>query len=330
MNPLISVIIPIYKVEDYLNECVQSVIHQTYKNLEIILVDDGSPDKCPQMCDNYAKQDNRIIVIHKRNGGLSDARNAGLKQASGDFVCFVDSDDFIDVTMCEKLLEYQQESNADIVSCMFSWYVDGDIQAYPWLSKGYKEKRTLFLHDYFIDAIDRVVDPSVCNKLFKRSIITETFVKGKINEDFLFFYYTTKAHPKATAILTTQRLYNYRKRIGSICNNNYRLRIAELHNFHDVTIDSASWSDSVKLALEKQYVYGLYQMLITFLDDKALRKEHSNDWHWVRGAFNKINNDRIVSILCSNKLGILLLKKTPWFYKSYCNTIVKLKNIMTL
>lgn len=328
MTPLISVIIPIYKVEDYLDECVQSVIHQTYKNLEIILVNDGSPDKCPQICDEYAKLDNRIIVIHKKNGGLSDARNAGLKQATGDFISFVDSDDFIDTTMYEKMLEYQQESDADIVSCMFSWYVNGDIQAYPWLSKGYKEKRTLFLHDYFIDAIDRVVDPSVCNKLFKRSIITETFVKGKINEDFLFFYYTTKAHPKATAILTTQRLYNYRKRIGSICNNNYRLRIAELHNFHDVTIDSASWSDSVKLALEKQYVYGLYQMLITFLDDKELRKKHGDDWYWVRRAFNKIDDDRIINILCTNKLGVFLLKKIPWLYKDYCNAIMKIKKIV--
>lgn len=328
MNPLISVIIPIYKVEDYLNECVQSVIHQTYKNLEIILVDDGSPDKCPQMCDNYAKQDNRIIVIHKRNGGLSDARNAGLKQASGGFVCFVDSDDFIDVTMCEKLLEYQQESNADIVSCMFSWYVNGDIQAFPWFTMGYKEKHTLFLHNYFMDAVGKQVDNCVCNKLFKRSIITEVFTVGKINEDFLFFYYTTKAHPKATVVLTTQKLYYYRKRIGSTCDDSYRLRMAELHNFHDVTIDAAFWSNSLEFSLEKQYLYALYQMLITFLDDKELRKKHGDDWYWVRRAFNKIDDDRIISILCTNKLGVFLLKKIPWLYKDYCNAIMKIKKIV--
>lgn len=330
MTPLISIIIPIYKVEDYLDECVQSVIHQTYKNLEIILVDDGSPDKCPQMCDEYAELDNRIIVIHKKNGGQSDARNAGLEHASGDFICFVDSDDFIDVTMCEQLLRYQQESDADIVSCMFSWYVNGDIQAFPWFTMGYKEKHTLFLYDYFIDAVGKQVDSFLWNKLFKRSVITETFVPGRINEDFLFFYYTTKVHPKVTVVLTTQKLYYYRKRIGSTCDDNYRLRMAELHNFQDITIDAASWSDSLMFKLEKQYVYALYQMLMTFLDDEALRKEHSDDWYWVRGAFNKINNDRIVSILCSNNLGVFLLKKVPWFYKSYCNAIVKIKNIMTL
>ena len=330
MNPLISIIITIYKVEDYLDECVQSVIHQTYKNLEIILVDDGSPDRCPQMCDKYAKLDNRIIVIHKKNGGQSDARNAGLKQATGDFLCFVDSDDFIDVTMCEQMLRYQQESDADIIGCMFSWYEDGEIKAFPWLNKGYKEKHKLTLHDFFMDAVRQKLDWSTCNKFFKRSILTETFVTGRIYEDFLFLYYTTKAHPKAMIVLTTQKLYNYRKRIGSSCDDRYRLRMAELHSFHDVTIDSDSWSKSLKFALEKHYVYALYQMLITFLDDKALRKEHSDDWYWVRGAFNKINNDRIVSILCSNNLGVFLLKKVPWFYKSYCNAIVKIKNIMTL
>ena len=94
-NELISVIVPIFKVEDYLRKCVDSVINQTYKNLEIILVDDGSPDNCPKICDEYANQDSRIKVIHKENGGLSDARNAGMKIAKGEYVSFIDSDDYI-------------------------------------------------------------------------------------------------------------------------------------------------------------------------------------------------------------------------------------------
>ena len=95
MNSLISVIVPIYNVEKYLDKCVDSIINQTYKNLEIILVDDGSPDNCPQMCDDYAKKDSRIRVVHKENGGLSDARNAGMKVATGEYVSFIDSDDYI-------------------------------------------------------------------------------------------------------------------------------------------------------------------------------------------------------------------------------------------
>ena len=100
MEKKISIIIPVYKVEKYLDKCVESVVNQTYKNLEIILVDDGSPDNCPKMCDEWAEKDKRIKVIHKENGGLSDARNFGIEKATGDYLMFLDSDDYLDVTTC--------------------------------------------------------------------------------------------------------------------------------------------------------------------------------------------------------------------------------------
>ena len=102
-EPLISVIIPVYKVEKYLNKCVDSVLNQTYKNLEIILVDDGSPDKCPEICDEYAKKDDRIKIIHKQNGGLSDARNVGIEKSTGEYITFIDSDDYVDSNYIEQL-----------------------------------------------------------------------------------------------------------------------------------------------------------------------------------------------------------------------------------
>ena len=100
----LSVIIPVYQVEATLNRCVESVIGQTFTDLEVILVDDGSPDSCPQKCDEWAEKDSRIHVIHKNNGGLSDARNAGLNMATGDYITFVDSDDYIDSRMYEELI----------------------------------------------------------------------------------------------------------------------------------------------------------------------------------------------------------------------------------
>ena len=100
---LISVIVPVYKVEPYLNKCIESIVNQTYKNLEIILVDDGSPDNCPAICDSWAEKDSRIKVIHKENGGLSDARNAGMVHATGEYIAFVDSDDYIDPEMYQSL-----------------------------------------------------------------------------------------------------------------------------------------------------------------------------------------------------------------------------------
>ena len=115
LNPQISIIVPIYKVEKELGRCVNSLRHQTLKNIEIILVDDGSPDKCPQMCDEYAKQDNRIKVIHKVNGGLSDARNDGLMQARGQYILFVDSDDYIRHNACEILYSNAAKDYLDIV-----------------------------------------------------------------------------------------------------------------------------------------------------------------------------------------------------------------------
>lgn len=114
MNPLISVIIPVYKVEKYISKCIKSVLKQTYTELEIILVDDGSPDQCGELCDEYAKTDPRIKVIHKRNGGLSDARNAGMKIAHGEYLAFIDSDDWIERDYFEVLYRLLKDYDADL------------------------------------------------------------------------------------------------------------------------------------------------------------------------------------------------------------------------
>ena len=113
-NDLVSVIVPIYKVEEYLRECVDSIINQTYKNLEIILVDDGSPDKCGEICDEYARNDSRITVYHKENGGLSDARNYGIDRCNGEYITFVDSDDVLKSNFVETLMGLIEEYDADV------------------------------------------------------------------------------------------------------------------------------------------------------------------------------------------------------------------------
>ena len=113
-QPLVSVIVPIYKVEPYLRRCLDSIVKQTYTNLEIILVDDGSPDGCPQICDEYAARDKRIVVIHKDNGGLSDARNAGLDICKGEYISFIDSDDWVANIYIEAMLKATITNNAEI------------------------------------------------------------------------------------------------------------------------------------------------------------------------------------------------------------------------
>lgn len=127
-SPQISIIIPVYNVEQYLDKCIQSILNQTLRDIEIILVDDGSPDSCPKMCDEYAKKDNRIKVIHKKNAGLGFARNSGLEIATGEYVAFVDSDDFIDTTMYEHLYNEAQNKHLDTVYCSWKkYYNDNDI-----------------------------------------------------------------------------------------------------------------------------------------------------------------------------------------------------------
>lgn len=116
MNPMISIIVPVYKVEEYIDRCVNSLIKQTYKNIEIILVDDGSPDECPILCDQYASTDSRIHVVHKVNGGLSDARNKGIEASTGEYILFVDSDDYIDLDTCEKFVNLIGKSKPEIVT----------------------------------------------------------------------------------------------------------------------------------------------------------------------------------------------------------------------
>ena len=121
LNELISVIVPVFKVEAYLAKCIESIRCQTYSNFELILVDDGSPDGSPQICDDYAAVDDRIRVIHKNNRGLSSARNAGLDIAQGEFICFIDSDDYIKPEYLETLLTLQRKNNADLVICEYDY-----------------------------------------------------------------------------------------------------------------------------------------------------------------------------------------------------------------
>lgn len=126
-NYKISVIIPVYNVEKYLRECVDSVLGQTYKNIEVILVDDGATDSCPQICDDYANQDNRIKVVHKENGGLSDARNFGIDASTGDYIIFIDSDDYWDSdTAVEHIVDIIDKEHKDIVLFFFKYFYEDE------------------------------------------------------------------------------------------------------------------------------------------------------------------------------------------------------------
>lgn len=217
MAGTISVIIPVYKVEEYLDESVASVLAQTYRDLEIILVDDGSPDRCPFMCDEWASKDSRIKVIHKENGGLSDARNAGIDIATGEYIAFVDSDDWIMPEMYEHMMNALIKENADICAC-------GIMTCRPdrkvcWGCKEYLcgDSET-FLGLLYNDTHYPV---AAWNKLYKRKCWENLrFPKGKICEDAFTTYRLLDSAERIVQI--PEYLYCYRIRPQSIMTASFR------------------------------------------------------------------------------------------------------------
>lgn len=212
-QPLLSVIVPIYKVEKYLDRCVESIVNQTYKHLEIILVDDGSPDNCPQICDSWAEKDNRIKVVHKENGGLSDARNAGMRNATGEVVSFIDSDDWIELDMFEKMLSQMEQDNSDIVSCGVKWVEEnGKLLRNDTVD----QNETLDTHSAMSELInDGKLKQHVWNKIYKTELIKDIpFEKGKYHED-VFWSYQIVGKAKKVSIIK-ESFYNYVQRTNSI------------------------------------------------------------------------------------------------------------------
>lgn len=212
-QPLISVIVPIYNVKEYLDRCVESIVNQTYKNIEIILVDDGSPDNCPQMCNEWAEKDTRINVIHKENGGLSDARNAGLKIATGEIVSFIDSDDWIELDMFEKMLNRMIEDDSDIVSCGVKWVEeDGNVIRDVTVSND----EVLDMQSAMKELLnDGKLKQHVWNKIYKFDLIKDVpFEKGKYHED-VFWSYQIVGRAKKVSVVK-ESFYNYVQRSNSI------------------------------------------------------------------------------------------------------------------
>ena len=219
---LISVIVPIYKVEAYLDRCVQSIVDQSYKNLEIILVDDGSPDRCPEMCESWAKKDPRIHVVHKKNGGLSDARNAGMAIATGKFITFLDSDDWIDPNMYELLYQRINEDHSDISACgVEMFWEDGSRDPCMLTAPG----NHVLDQRQAMSAIlqESLLKQPVWYKLYKADLIRDLlFPVGKYHED-AFWSYLAIARAKCVSVFDTP-CYHYAQRKGSIMGESYSLR----------------------------------------------------------------------------------------------------------
>lgn len=219
---LISIIVPVYGVEKYLNKCVESLINQKNVEIEIILVDDGSPDKCPEICDLWAKKDQRIKVIHKENGGLSDARNAGLKIAKGQYIAFVDSDDWIDYSLYHTLLETLKRTKSDIASCKIEKVWEN--KEIPFIENNSCEYKLYDSEKALTELItDGDVQQVVWNKLYRRNVLSDIlFEVGKYNEDE---FWTYQVLGNANRIVVVDYVgYYYLQRNSSIMGSAYSLK----------------------------------------------------------------------------------------------------------
>lgn len=272
--PLITVVVPIFKVEKYLDECVQSIICQTYQNLEIFLVDDGSPDRCGEMCDDYAKKDYRISVIHQKNKGLSGARNSAIDICRGEYITFVDSDDWISPDMIEQLYNSLILEGAQM-SCTSpeSFYEDGACSV-----RKDSEEILVYTKEKALDCFlfNDYLTPCVWGKLYVKKLWTDVRCpEGKLFEDQFTTYKLIDQCEKI--VYCTRPMYHYRKRAGSIGHSSFNKKTYDLYDAIHEEYDFiySKYGESVpNIAVARitwEIVFANMMIMAGYRDEKARR-----------------------------------------------------------
>ncbi len=312
-NIKISVIVPVFNVASYIAKCIESLQTQTFTDMEIILVDDGSTDESGKICDNFSKKDSRIIVIHKENGGLSSARNAGIDIARGKYLGFVDGDDWVAKDMYKELYHLAEAENAQIVSCKCQGVnsnedIENVEEIHTFTVLKYKDA----LKKFFL----REITESVCNKLFLRELFSSLrFPVGEINEDTVVVVNLLMKSQKT--ILSERKLYFYRKREGSITKSGYseRFRIVDEHIKQIAVLINKTYPE---LKSYMTYFFGVhyYCLLLAILKDDNRRNFQKDYQYYLRqfqksfGAFMKWGTgkqkDRILAVLLVCRCGKLV------------------------
>lgn len=290
-HPLISVILPIYNVERYLPLCMESLRAQTYENLELVLIDDGSEDKCAELCDRYARQDKRVTFYHKQNGGVSDARNYGLEHARGEYITYVDPDDFVDLDYIEYLYHILRKYDAKMSICQHRIrYSAGTVKERGALGDEALSAldclRRLLYHD--------VIDTSAWAKLYHRSLFrTVRYPVGRIFEDAAATYRLIKECDRIAVGYESK--YNYVFHENSIVNSEFRPNKLDLIEVTDLMAeDIRKWYPELEDAAVRRQVYARFSTLNQMLEtqdyletrNEIIRfiKEHKKDILWNRQA----------------------------------------------
>lgn len=329
-NSLVSVIVPVYKVEKYLNACVESVLRQTYKELELILVDDGSPDRCGEICDQYASIDARIRVIHQKNSGPSAARNAGLDIATGAYIAFLDSDDMLPPQAIEILLNELVNNHLDMVSGYYE-EMDATVQS-PATDQ---ESNTIFqiiqteqIKRHFFDYFPHLIPVSVWGKMFKREIIAHTRfnTRATFAEDYEFLL--TILDSCTFVGYTTASLHYYRQTANSLIHAPFSVR-----NFDILIVDKTTIIPFIEKYATRENVNKAYDSYIDNYVYMHFMKYHNR----LKGKpldlsfallYKRLVLCRWRKYMCSggrraivSLLSLISIRWAYWFAKRYCKTM---------
>lgn len=315
INYKITIIIPIYNVEKYLNATIESVVNQTYKNLEIILVDDGSPDSCPKICDEWAEKDSRIKVLHKKNGGVSSARNAGLDIATGDYIAFVDGDDYIDLDMYEIMLGHIVQYGADAASCgIVRENVNKPNE--PWGSNDAEIE--IYNNENLLKLVGRafgILPVSICNKLFSRKSVSDIRfdTRFKYAEDLLFNYFTAKNTDKM--VIQNALRYHYVSRSDSAMHCEFDSSRFDDQKVMDIILNDASDNEEVC----KYCVQGDVLRAFRTIKEMMTSGNETNKFNEIRNRILSYKSDIFTSGLYSKatKFKTVFLWLAPDVYKKF-------------
>ena len=302
----VSIIVPVYNVEKYLKECIVSLISQTYKNIEIILIEDGSPDNCGVICDEFAKNDERIKVIHQKNAGAANAKNAGLDVASGQYITFMDSDDVVELNWIEYLVNLLEEKNVDMVECAYDEMYVNDFKS---VENNNQTFGLISVEDYLKQYLPNWSSSLFWTKLFKKEL-TENIRFRKERRCIDDEFYTYKVVSNAKIIYKTDKvLYHYRQRKSSAVNSTKnQLQITD--DAMELRVERYEWIKHKFPTLKKLYIENDINFLIfwannSLYDEKNVKKYKEVSKYYFKEAI-KLGLD---FKLLSNAL--LFLKTTP-------------------
>ena len=313
----VSYIVPVYKVEQYLSQCVESVLAQTYTDFEILLVDDGSPDGSPVLCDEWAKRDVRVKALHKPNGGLSDARNYGLKHAQGDYVVFIDGDDFWqhkdDLEKLVKMVKGNPE--VDFIGFNCDYYYPETNRFSPWVEYAETLSKTTNKNIATCELVKSGTFPmSACLKFLKRQFLIDNqlfFVKGQIAEDIPWFINVLDKSNKCMFI--NQYVYAYRQNVaGSITNSAGNRSFQSLLNIVETEIEKLTKRSLTEEAKNGIYSFLAYELSILFtnsnITDKDMERLKALKWLLNYDLNPKVHRVKLMKNLIGLTLTIKLLK----------------------